>query len=227
MSRSDDGTWLALGAVTLAGVVGAVRRGSLSDVRDPRDVVWDPREGVIYGQIYFDQDNYHDNLGDIGTELMDDEREKHIRYLAAMDKPIEQRDRWSVTRLVQAEWDALKQLARITGLRFDNEGHDAHDALVIKTWVPDVAAIRRLHDQLEGYNYQRATDRRRRARPDEYRGGYLHQEYLAADIAPYFLAQNWLVYPQGVNGPSYPLEEWVKRVRPVLGGHRLVSLQDD
>ena len=104
---------------------------------------------------------------------------------------------------LRLEGDAMKEVGKMFGVRMSNEGHDNFGNLVMKFSVDSWEDVNRVNDII-GKNM----------------GGGDDSIYL--DV-PYYAAQGFHLYPEGVNGPVYgvaagsvdgDLEDWLDEFAP-------------
>lgn len=139
--------------------------------------------------VYFDIHFDEDNLKEDAGDPSSPAHEEAKKILSEAQSS-------SGSSIHKLEGQAMAQAAKILGHSFSNEGHDRFDDLVCKiTSVHSVEDVSKLFD----------TVSRKVIGGDD-----------IIDLAPYFVAQNFVLFPEGVNGPQVPFadfDDWKEEVK--------------
>jgi hypothetical protein len=175
-------------------------------------IKFDPKEAQIGLAIRFDEDNAQEDLNE--AMAGDDQRMevfeltkaslrtiRGIKYVLLPDQagairiPCERShdvelDSWIIHK---KEEEASKIAMRLIGItRFVDDGHDQYGDLIVRFGIDNLKEYERIRNILS----------------KESTGSV---EQYDVDVAPYFTATEWVLWPNGLNGKMLNMTEWAVR----------------
>ena len=190
----------------------AGQTASQAGTRSPMRIKFDPKEAQIGLAIRFDEDNAQEDLNE--AMAGDDQRMevfeltkaslrtiRGIKYVLPPDQadairiPCERShnvelDSWIIHK---KEEEASKIAMRLIGItRFVDDGHDQYGDLIVRFGIDNLKEYERIRNILSKES-----------------PGMVEQ--YEVDVAPYFTATDWMLWPNGFNGKRLNMTEWVVR----------------